>query len=289
MSRLTVALATYNEEANLRRCLSSVKNIADEIVIVDGTSSDKTVEIAKEFKAKILVTDNPPIFHINKKKAIDMSTGEWILQLDADEVVSEKLATEIKKVISMRTEELEEYEAKLPKRDLFLRHQKLIEQRDGNIGKDEGEYVAFFLPRLNFYLGRYLRYGGVYPDGVIRLFRNGKAYLPAKDVHEQYVVSGRVGWLANDLLHYDSPTFSKYLLRYNRYTLLIAKEIREKGNGYNPAIVFKFLIFYPVRWFVLTFFRHKGFLDLWQGFVFSFFSSLRFPVGYIKFLLGKDR
>src|SRR5436309_2920056 len=101
MARLTVALATFNEEGNLGDCLESVKDIADEITIVDGSSSDKTVEIAKKYGAKVLVTDNHPIFHINKQKALDMATNEWILQLDADERVTPALAYEIKKVIAM--------------------------------------------------------------------------------------------------------------------------------------------------------------------------------------------
>src|SRR3984957_5438203 len=82
-------------EKNLEACLSSVKNIADEIVIVYGTSTDKTVEIAKKFGSRVLITDNPPIFHINKQKAIEMAKNEWILQLDADETVSPDLAKEM--------------------------------------------------------------------------------------------------------------------------------------------------------------------------------------------------
>jgi glycosyltransferase involved in cell wall biosynthesis len=100
MKKISVVLATYNEEENLPRCLESVKSLASEIVIVDGTSKDKTVEIAKAFGAKVLVTTNPTNFHINKQKAIDRATGDWILQMDADEVVSEELSSEIKKIIS---------------------------------------------------------------------------------------------------------------------------------------------------------------------------------------------
>src|SRR5581483_1412425 len=103
-----------------------------------------------------------------------------------------------------------EYQKKLPNKKLFQRHQAILEARDGKIGDEEGEYNAFFFPRLNYFLGKYLRHGGVYPDGVIRLFRKGKAYLPCKDVHEQMVVKGKVGWLQNDLYHYDSPTFARY-------------------------------------------------------------------------------
>src|SRR5581483_11880765 len=99
MATLSVVLATFNEEQNIEDCLISIKNIADEIIVVDGGSEDKTVEIAKKNKAKVIETDNPKIFHINKNKAIDAATCDWILQLDADERVSADLAEEIKKVI----------------------------------------------------------------------------------------------------------------------------------------------------------------------------------------------
>src|ERR1700722_11004419 len=150
MKKLSVALAVFNEEKNLEACLSSVKDIADEIVIVDGTSTDRTVEIAKKFGARVVITDNPPIFHINKQKAIDMAKNEWILQLDADERVNPKLANEIKKVIAMSDDELETYQQQLPNRKLFLRHQQLLEKRDGSIGTETGKYCAFFIPRLNY-------------------------------------------------------------------------------------------------------------------------------------------
>src|SRR5579864_1793078 len=97
---LSVVLATFNEEKYLADCLESVKDIADEVVIVDGTSSDKTVEIAKKYGAKVIVKDNPPIFHINKQKAIDMATKDWILQLDADERVTPELSKEIQSAIN---------------------------------------------------------------------------------------------------------------------------------------------------------------------------------------------
>lgn len=281
---LSVVLATFNEEENLPTCLESVKKLADEIVVVDGTSSDKTVEIAKSFGAKVLVKDNPQMFHINKQKAINMATSDWILQLDADERVSAKLAEEISKFIEMTDVEIEEYQKLIPNAKLFQRHQRLIKDRDGRVGKEDGAYVAFFLPRANFFLGRYLKAGGVYPDGVIRLFKRGKAYLPCKDVHEQFEVDGRVGWLQNDLLHFDSPTFKKYLARNQRYTRFIAIQYREEKIPKNIFNFFKYIVVLPIYWFLMTFIRHKGFKDSWQGFVFSFFSALRFPISYIIYL-----
>ena len=284
MATLSVVLATFNEEKNLPDCLNSVKELADEIIIVDGSSTDKTVEIAKSFGAKVTVTDNPPIFHINKQKALEQATKDWILQLDADERVSEELAREIKHVISLNNQEIENYQESLPNKNLFLRHQALLEKRDGQIGTKSDEYTAFFIPRYNYFLGKYLQYGGVYPDGVIRLVKRGKAHFPCKDVHEQIAVEGKVGWLGHPLYHYDSPTFRRYLSRLNRYTILIAKELKEKRTGRNPLVMVKYMILLPIGWFGLTYVRHKGFIDGWQGFVFSFFSSMRFPIAYMKYL-----
>jgi glycosyltransferase involved in cell wall biosynthesis len=287
MKKLSVVLAVFNEEKNLEACLTSVKDIADEIVIVDGTSTDNTVAIAKKFGARILVTDNPPIFHINKQKAIEMAENEWILQLDADERVSPELANEIVKVIAMNDEAIDEYEKTLKKRKLFLKHQEILENRDGAIGTKTGQYAAFFIPRLNYFLGRYMRYGGVYPDGVIRLIRKGKAYLPAKDVHEQMVVEGKVGWLENDLYHIDSPTFARYLARNKRYINLLANDLQKSKKNKTLTSSANYLIVKPTSWFVLTYFRHKGFKDGWPGFVFSFFSALRFPRAYLNSLSNK--
>ncbi len=283
MQKLSVVLATFNEENNIHDCLESIKDLADEIIIVDGSSSDRTVEIAKKFDAKVIITDNPPIFHINKQKALELANNEWILQLDADERVSLPLKNEIKKVLNLTEKELEDYQTKLPQRKLFERHQKLIEQRDGKIGT-QGPYVAFFIPRLNYFLGKYLRYGGVYPDGVIRLIKKNKAHFPCVSVHEQIAVSGKVGWLQNPLYHKDSPTFKRYLERNKRYINLMAKDFQSANLKTSLFNSIKYLLFLPIYWFILTFIRHKGFLDSWQGFVFSFFSSLRFARAYIKYL-----
>ena len=96
---ISVVLATYNEAENIKNCLQSVHGWSSEIIMVDGSSTDQTVRIAKEFGAKVFITHNPPIFHINKQKAVDKAQGDWILQLDADERVTKELRTEIDKAI----------------------------------------------------------------------------------------------------------------------------------------------------------------------------------------------
>ena len=283
-SKISVAIATYNEEKNIEGCLGAVLDVADEIIVVDGNSSDKTVEIAKSFGAKITRVPNDPMFHNMKQKSFDLTSGDWILYLDADERVTPELAREIKKIVCMDDFEIEEYQKHLRNKELFLRHQKLLAQRDGELGNDRDEYAAFFFPRLNFFLGKYLRFGGVYPDGVIRLFKKGKAYLPCKDVHEQLVVKGKIGWLQNDLLHLADADFKRYLMRNNRYINLLAEEYKVQSIGKNPLTFITYFLVKPLWWFLLTQIRHKGILDGFQGMAFSFFSALRFPRAYWRYL-----
>ena len=280
---LSVVLAVFNEEENLGRCLSAVKGIADEIVIVDGGSTDKTIAIAQKYGVRVIETDNPPIFHINKQKALGAAKYEWILQLDADEVVSEELTREISEVIRMSEGELKKREWEEGKRRLFERHQKLIEERDGKVGKQKGEIAAFFIARRNLFLGTWMRYGGTYPDGVIRLVAKGKAKFPCKSVHEQIEVVGRVDWLANDLLHWDSPTFSKYLKRANAYTDLTAAELAREKASLGPFNWLNHLVFKPIFTFMKLYFRHKGFKDGFAGFVWALFSGLHFPIAFFKY------
>lgn len=252
MAKISVAIATFNEEKNIGDCLKNVTGWVDEIVIIDGESTDKTVEIAKRFKAKVTVTSNPPVFHINKQKAIDACCGDWVLQLDADERVSDELRKEILETISST------------------------------------EFNGFWLPRANYFLGRFLKKGGQYPDYTLRLYRRGKGKLPCKSVHEQAVVDGRIGFLKNDLVHIADPNFSRYLLRFDRYTSLIANELAVAKLKIGITSGMNYMIAKPILWFLITYFRHKGFVDGFPGLVFSLFSGLRFPVAYIKYWEKKN-
>jgi glycosyltransferase involved in cell wall biosynthesis len=246
--KLSVVLATYNESKNLPECLRAVKQIADEICIVDGKSQDNTVAIARKFGARVKLTTNKPNFHINKNMAIDMARGEWILQLDADEVVSPALLAKIRSIISAK---------------------------DGPNG--------YWLPRLNYFMGVPLTKGGQYPDYTLRLYRNGLGRLPGVDVHEQATVQGQVAYLTENLLHYNTPDFENYLLRHNRYTSLIATKLHSEGVRLDSKSAVDYVIIKPFVEFVKLYFRHKGLVDGFPGFVFALFSGLRFPLAYIKY------
>ncbi len=247
---ISFVTSTYNEENNLAACLESVKDIVDEIIVVDGSSTDNTVKIAKEYGAKVVITTNPPIFLINRQKAIDLATKDWLLNLDADERLTPDLASEIKNELDKKNDEINGY----------------------------------YMPRKNWYLGRYLMKGGVYPDYQLRLYKRGKVHFALKDVHEQAIVEGETGYLHKAINHISDPVFKRYLLRFNRYTDRMADEFKDAHLGKNPLIFLQHVLIKPIYTFFMTYIRHKGFMDGWQGFVFHFYSSLRYSIAYIKYL-----
>jgi glycosyltransferase involved in cell wall biosynthesis len=281
--KLSVVLAVKNEEAVLADCLRSVRQLADEIVIVDDQSTDRTVEIAKSFGAKVTVRKHIKNFHENKQLAIKKATSDWALQLDADERVTPSLAKEIIQVLEGKYKE----DISSKKRRLFQRHQKAVEKLWGKTWKESGEVVAYFIPRLNMFLGKPLRYAGVYPDAVIRLVKKGKGNYEARSVHEMMRVDGQVGWLTQDLEHYESPTLARYIARANRYTTLTAQEFKVTKMPKNLLVLFFYSLVKPGLVFLKLFFRHKGFLDGLYGFLWSAFSALHFPIAYWKYWVGK--
>ena len=249
--KLSVALAVYNEAGNLKACIESVKDIASEIVIVDGSSTDGTAELAASLGARVITEPNRTNFHINKQKAIDACNGDWILQLDADERVSTMLSKEIIGVLNAD-------QAQQPE--------------------------AYYLKRRNYFLGRWMNKGGMYPDPVIRLFKKGKAHLPTESVHELMKVDGQTAWMKEDLMHVADPTFTRYLMRSNRYTTLQAENWLKEGKiGLNGSTIFSYMVLKPLGRFFQIYIRHKGFQDGFPGFVFAFYSGLHIASSYVKY------
>jgi glycosyltransferase involved in cell wall biosynthesis len=283
MSKLSVALAVFNEEKNIERCLKSIQDIADEIIIVDGGSTDHTIKIAQKFPVKIISTSNPKIFHINKQKALEASKFDWILQLDSDEMVSPELSQEIKKIINMSTDQIKSRVMNPQKNRLFERHSQLIEKRvQNNDNLENQEINAFYVPRKNYFLGGIITHAGTYPDGVIRLVRKGFAHFPAKSVHEQIEINGATAWLENDLLHYSNPNLTKYFTGLKRYTDISADDLYNNQIKPNIILFCEYCFIKPILLFINLYFRHLGFLDGWRGFLFSLFSSWHYPVIYLK-------
>ena len=172
--KLSLCIATFNEEKNIHYPLNSALDIVDEVIIVDGGSTDKTVEIAKSYgkKIRIINTDNPVMFHKNKQKAIEAAKGEWVLQLDADEELTPELRQEIRGII-----------------------------------KSGSSIVAYNIPRKNWFLTRFLMKGGQYPDYTIRLYRNGVAKFP--DVFYAKIDSPELIKLHKKLCRIGLPSINK--------------------------------------------------------------------------------
>lgn len=190
--RLSVVVITHDEEERLRRCLTSVV-WADEIVVVDSGSEDKTLEIAREFTDHVVVREWEG-FARQKNAAIERARGEWILSLDADEEVSPELAAEIRRVIAA------------PAAD------------------------GFALPRRNIFWGRWVRHGLLYPDWQVRLFRRGRGRFVERSVHESVEIDGPVARLAAPLVHHSYRDVADFLTRTNRYTSLAADEWVRSGR-----------------------------------------------------------
>ena len=189
---------------------------------------------------------------INKNIAIKNCTGDWILQLDADEVVSKSLAREIISVISQN-----------PKED------------------------GFWINRKNWFLGDFLKKGGAYPDPVIRLFRKGKGILPAVSVHEQIKIDGEVGRLKSDLLHFADPNFGRYLQRADRYTDRTVEDFKSVNLSKNLLNHFFYLIVKPILTFLSILIRHKGYEDGFRGFIWALFSGAHYFYAYAKYITKK--
>jgi glycosyltransferase involved in cell wall biosynthesis len=224
--KLSAIIITRNEAANLPDCLASL-SFCDEIVVVDQASADDTAAIATKAGARVVERPHFSGFGRQKQAALDEATGDWVFSIDADERVPEALAHEIRVAI------------------------------------ERGRHVGYRIKRRNFFLGRYLKHGGWYPDRVLRLARRELAHFSHDAVHERLDVNGSVGDLANDMLHMSYRTIDDILTKQRRYALLSAKARRERGVRGGLAAASARSIFAFVKGYVLQ----LGFLDGAQGFV----------------------
>ncbi|MGA3046599.1 MAG: glycosyltransferase family 2 protein [Terracidiphilus sp.] len=248
---LSVAMIAMNEEANLPRTLESVR-WADEIVLVDSGSTDRTIEIAQSFGAKTS-------YHAfgghgeQKNIALDLCTSDWILLLDADEVLTPELQNEILKVLACQ---------------------------DGC----EPEFEAYWIPRLNLYFGRWIRHGGFYPDRKLRLFRRGAARLSeGVGPHSTPQFAGPKGKLKGDMLHYAYPTLAIYLEHMNRYSAEIGALLAAKGRTSRSLAAFLWnAVANPAATFIYNYFFRLGFMDGREGLILHVNHSVYIHWKFIK-------
>lgn len=239
---ISACIITLNEEDNLPRCLQSIEELADEIVVLDSGSNDRTVDIAHEFQARVFRRDFDG--YVNQKNhIISLVRHEWILVIDADEVITPGLANEIKNII----------------------------QR-------VDPPVAYRIPRMSFYLGRWIRHSGWYPDYNIRLFRAGCGVFQGGTVHETVIPIGPVGTLQNHLEHYSYGDISDHLLRIDQYSTLIAQD--KHSHGKRSSIVWAVVKSFSK--FCLTYFYRLGFLDGRAGLVIAVMAGYYNFLKYVK-------
>jgi glycosyltransferase involved in cell wall biosynthesis len=229
---LSIVIITRNEEANLPRTLRSVEPLvrdgAGELIVVDSGSTDRTVDIARQFGAKVFVEEWKG-FAAQKNSAIDKASGDWVLLLDADEEVSPELATEILVAIGRLPETALWVGAEKPGPIRTPRtgyHRVMIfklladDWKRYNLDGTPRNFKAFRLPRKNMFLGRWMRYGGFFPDRKLRLFRRGAGRVEERPVHETVKVEGATATLRGALIHHAYPTLDVYLEHMRRYAEL---------------------------------------------------------------------
>lgn len=239
---LSVVIITCNEESNLARTLDSVA-WADEIIILDSGSTDRTREIAESRRARFFVEPWKG-FASQKNSAIDKATGDWILSLDADEEVEPALAEEVRSTLAANP-----------------------------------PATGFSVPRKNFFLGRWIRHGGFYPDRKLRLFRRGAGRFEERLVHEDIQLNGPSAALRNHLLHHAYPTLAGYLEHMNRYSSLGA----EMTTAQRPRrFSFIDIVTRPYLTFLYNYFLRGGFLDGREGLLLHLYHAQYVSWKYAK-------
>jgi glycosyltransferase involved in cell wall biosynthesis len=241
MIPVSVVIVTKNEEKNIREALQSIGNTA-EIVIVDAFSSDNTLGISREYTDKIYQAEWQG-YAKQKQMAIEHAREPWVFILDSDERFTESLWEEISKMV-----------------------------------KDNGIYSGFYVPRKNFFLGKWIQYGGWWPDYTLRLFLKEKAFMEKRKVHEKVIVKGKVGHLKNPLEHYTYRNVSDYIKKMDLYSALSAEELKEKGE---KAGIIKMAV-HPLFTFLKMFFLRGGFLDGFHGLILAILYSYYTFLKYLK-------
>jgi len=278
--KLSVVIITYNEEENIRRTLESVRMLVEdgggEIIVVDSGSADRTVEIARSFQAKVFAEPWKG-FAAQKNSAIKKASGGWVLSLDADEA----LDTDLQKSLAELLEALTLYDKlrgeganPVMLSDARAEIEKYID------GKGDGEIVGFWVKRKNFFLGRWIKHGGYWPDPKLRLFKKGAGAFEDRAVHEDLKVTGRTGKIKRGaLLHYAYPTLSSYIEHMNRYSSLGAEMAVAKGRRGLSAFD---IILRPLWTILYNYWLRLGFLDGREGILLHHFHAMYVSLKYAK-------
>jgi glycosyltransferase involved in cell wall biosynthesis len=227
--KISAVIITYNEEGNIARCLESVKDISDEIVVVDSYSTDRTASIAQGFGAKVFFRTFRD-FGDQKAFAIECAANDWVLSIDADEELSPEVQASIRKE------------------------------------KEAPRFDAYNVNILANYCGQWIRHCGWYPQPKLRLFDKNKCHISQTMVHESIMMNdrrSRIGFLEGNILHYSYKTISDHTKKIEFYSELAARNAIDKGE----KIMLVKILFGPTWKFIYNFILRGGFLDGYLGYV----------------------
>ncbi len=231
---ISFCIITQDEEENMESLLNNIKSVADEIIIVDSGSKDKTVEISERMGAKVFF-NNWIDYSTQKNFAISRAKKDWVFVMDADERLSEVLIDSIKKLKE----------------------------------KNKIDVEGFIINRKSYYLGKFINHSGWYPDAKVRLFKKGSGSFYGKYVHEGFRFNGNSEKIEGDVIHYSYKNLNDHIERIRKYSFLSAKRMKEEGKSFK----FYRLIFNPFFGFLKHFFFKLGFLDGFHGFVIASLTS----------------
>ena len=243
MPKLSVVIITYNEERNIGRCLQSVQDIADDIVVVDSFSKDKTRAICEKYGVKFI--EHAFEGYINQKNfANSKAAYRHQLSLDADEAISEELKKEILKV------------------------------------KNDWHQDGYRMNRMTNYCGQWIRHCGWYPDTKLRLYDSSKGKWEGVFIHEKFEMTpgSKIGFLKGDILHYSYYTIEEHILQANKFSTIAAKELMSLGK---KAGLFQIII-NPAAKFIRNYLLRLGFLDGFYGFVICRIAASETFLKYVK-------
>lgn len=232
MIKISVVVSAYNEEKNIENCLKSLK-FADELIVIDNGSTDRTAELAKKYADKILTQKNDPQkIDIQKNLGIEKATGDWILIVDADEHVSEELAKEIKSTVE----------------------------------SDANNHIAgYWIPRKNYIFGKWIENAGWYPDPQLRLVKKGKGKYSLIHVHEPIKIEGETGDLKNHIIHNNYESIAQFIAKTSLYAQNEAEFLLKNGYQFTYLDAIRF----PLKEFLNRFFARKGYKDGLHGLMLS--------------------
>ncbi len=245
MKRLSAVLISYNEEARIGRALESLAGLADEILVVDSNSTDRTEEICAKHSVRFVQKEWQG-YRDQKQYATDLARNEWIISLDCDETVSPELRTE------------------------------LLDWKNDSTNTTQ----AFLVPRLTCFMGRWIRHTSWYPDYQLRLFNRGCGRWEGGRVHESFKTDAAQSRLENQIYHVTYSTISEYLHKLDEFSTLSALDNRDRGR--RPSHVL--LVLQPPIVFLQNYFLKRGFLDGLPGFVVSSFAAISTFFKHLKLI-----